>query len=226
MKTAFLGLLFFVGLLVLGVVVYSWPETHRYRMTVEVETPQGVRSGSSVVEVKEWREIRIFPDQHLAGGSLRGEAVAVDLPDGQTLYALLRGERSGFGDLLRAALGPFDSPAQKVGSPPKALPRRAPVGGGDTMIPTLPMLVRFRDPTIPASVERVDPDNLAASFGAGIRLRRITMQSTEDPVTKGILNKLFWLPCYYDRMLDGVRGNNSQRFNNSLGTQYFLSQGE
>jgi hypothetical protein len=55
------------------------------------------------------------------------------------------------------------------------------------------MLVRFRDIADPTSVEKVDPDNLAASFGEGVKLRRITVQLTDDPVTTGIEKRLGWL---------------------------------
>ncbi len=52
------------------------------------------------------------------------------------------------------------------------------------------MLVRFRNIRDPSSVETVDPDNLAKSFGAGVRLKRITVQITDDPVTSGIDKRL------------------------------------
>jgi hypothetical protein len=61
--------------------------SYRYKMTVEVETPQGLRSGSSVIEVR------------TSGGGLtntggiqsrvQGEAVAVDLGSRGALFALL-----------------------------------------------------------------------------------------------------------------------------------------
>ncbi|HBM06154.1 MAG TPA: hypothetical protein DD369_11230, partial [Erythrobacter sp.] len=56
-----------------------------------------------------------------------------------------------------------------------------------------PMLVTFGDLDDPASVERVDPDDLAATFGEGVRLKRITVQITDDPVTSGIEQRLGWL---------------------------------
>ena len=56
-----------------------------------------------------------------------------------------------------------------------------------------PMLVTFGDLDDPTSVERVDPDELAATFGEGVRLKRITVQVTDDPVTSGIGQRLGWL---------------------------------
>jgi hypothetical protein len=55
------------------------------------------------------------------------------------------------------------------------------------------MLVRFRDLHDPASVERVDPSDLAASFGAGVKLERMSIEITDAPVTKGIEAVLPWL---------------------------------
>lgn len=61
---------------------------YRYRLTVEVETPEGLKTGSSVIEVQQsvgrttmdgFGELLIL--------RIRGEAVAVDLPDGRTPYA-------------------------------------------------------------------------------------------------------------------------------------------
>ena len=63
---------------------YSLP-TYRYRMTVEVETPEGLRSGSTVIEVKNGSG----PTGGV-GSSVRGEAVAVDLGARGILFALLR----------------------------------------------------------------------------------------------------------------------------------------
>ena len=55
------------------------------------------------------------------------------------------------------------------------------------------MLVTFGDLSDPTSVEEIDPDDLAATFGEGVRLRRMTVQMTDDPVTSGIEQRLGWL---------------------------------
>jgi hypothetical protein len=50
-----------------------------------------------------------------------------------------------------------------------------------------PLLLRFGNIADPRTVEQVDPDNLAASFGYGVRLKRITITMLgKTPVTKGI----------------------------------------
>ncbi len=64
---------------------------------------------------------------------------------------------------------------------------------GEVPIANLGLLVRFRDPNDPTTVERVDPHNLAASFGVGVRLVHATVEITDDPLTTGIEKKLPWL---------------------------------
>ena len=64
---------------------------------------------------------------------------------------------------------------------------------GELPFKDLPVLVRFRDPKVPTSVELVDPLNLAASFGSGVTLTRASVEITDDPVTKGIESRLPWL---------------------------------
>jgi hypothetical protein len=197
----------------------------RYRMTVEVETPEGLRSGSAVREVD-------YEPAGYAGGNfnvfrlkLRGEAVAVDLPDGRVVYALLRSPR--FSDfsahiaidtLLPGAPGEQMSPGRSGFNPSspefetafagllanreiRALPSepaRRWSGGPEE---TWPLLVTFRDETDPASVVRVYPDNVAATLGRGVTIKRITLAITDDPVTEGIEKRLGWLAQVYDGML-------------------------
>lgn len=48
-----------------------------------------------------------------------------------------------------------------------------------------PMMVRFRDINDPMNVEQVAPK------AAGVR--RIVVETTRDPVTTGIMNRLGWL---------------------------------
>ena len=67
--------------------------TYRYRLTVEVETPDGLETGSNVIEVGQ-RLVR--PGSNPASRAIslraRGEAVAVDVAPDRTLFALLRSE--------------------------------------------------------------------------------------------------------------------------------------
>ena len=57
-----------------------------------------------------------------------------------------------------------------------------------------PIMVNFADVADPTSVALVDPDNLAASFGPGVRIKAVTLEITRASVTTGRLEELLpWL---------------------------------
>ena len=204
------GVLLGVAVLVSGCDALSRPATEaRYRMTVDVITPQGIKSGSSVIALRavsnpDWMR---QSSGRTGATSFKGEAVAVDLPGGKTLFALLRGEDEGTTPytLLRYAqkidMATVDNPQElleRMGGDHAVfvLPRRRETGCVSSQHcndSAYPLLVTFKDIADPTSVARVDPDNLAASFGAGYRLKAITVQVTDAPVTTGIGGRLGWL---------------------------------
>jgi hypothetical protein len=178
------------------------PAPVRYKMTVEVETPDGPKSGSAV------REVRYRPDrggwfplgESRARYSLDGEAVAVDLGPGRTLFALLS---SAPGDSDYARRIPDRMMGSVKGGPPRSeavtiWPPAHPEG--------VPLLVRFRDPNDSKSVEIVRPEALGASFGPGVSLKRISVQATGEPVTENIRKRLTWLGRSPEPSLDPGHG--------------------
>jgi hypothetical protein len=181
--------------------------TYRYRLSVEVDTPDGLKSGSSVIEV-----------DTRAGSNLRikvkGEAVAVDLPDGQMLFVLLRSDRNiGWaGQVMINLVSAWDGeggPAGKIRAISEyreliEVPRYFGKEFGKP-ISAYPMLVTFEDLAEPTSVMRVDPYDLATSFGEGVSLKRITVQVTDDPVTTGIEERLGWAEKLWPNKLNGDR---------------------
>ena len=203
------------ALALLGLTGCGKPEfpDYRYRLTVEVDTPQGLRTGSSVIEVHSVRE---HGSMERLLTPAKGEAVAVDLPGGKVLVALLTGENGSWAAAggLRDAYPPiaygladYQAHPDPFGAFVKeyqrmtrnrgvmVVPRTKLQGGGGRYeaISNYPRLVTFANIADPKSVVAVDADNLAASFGAGTKLRRITAQLTDDPVTVGIEKWLRWL---------------------------------
>lgn len=175
--------------------------SYRYRMTVEIDTPSGVRKGSGVIEV-----LPRLKGEHAADMAVDGEAVPVDLPGGRTIYALLRSESTedwagwillwlvrtpkmagaGFSDELRVV--------EKT-SALLILPRKFPPGAGRplTKEDARPTFVMFGNERHPETVRIVNSNHLTASVGEGVKLRRITLQVTDDPVTRDIANRLPWV---------------------------------
>lgn len=165
---------------------------YRYRLRVIVETPQGLREGSSVIQVQ-WQPA-IFG---AAGYKMVGEAVAVDLPDNQTLFVTLRSGRDNADWSAWALSGIVPDVRYPEGEPRVETPvprevRIAPKGSRE-MMPNWPTFVKFRDQNISETIEEVDPDDLAKSFGPGIKLKSLTIQFTTDPITTGIEKRLPWV---------------------------------
>src|SRR3546814_15807702 len=73
-------------------------------MTGEVGTRQGVRSGRSVIETTNTKGRRTGQGSGLTA-TMEGEAVAVDLGSGQTLFALLNDDRQAASDYHAKLLG-------------------------------------------------------------------------------------------------------------------------
>ena len=199
---------------------------YRYRLTVEVDTPEGLKTGSSVIEVEQ-RLVR--PGSNPAGAAVerrvRGEAVVVELPDGHTLFALLRSDNNvEWASNVMQTLAPrikgenfeqqLDNMLALEGE--KVLPRMFPPTGHLGERSAYPVLVTFGNIDDPTSVDLIDPENLAATFGEGVSLRRITVQITKEPVTVGIGQRLGWLSEYPEPRLDpdyrgSINPNLSQR---------------
>ena len=172
---------------------------HKYRLTVEVETPQGRKSASGVLAV--------HPDRSYSrGGHTKtvGDAVYVDLGGGKNLVALLAHidknlELDGTNYVaLRAYLAggkrvSFNEMNRQTGI--------VPVTGA-----LIPVLATFADPANPGTARNVSPDESETALGKGYRLHGITAEAVPngfwpldfggalgEPVTRGIQSRLPWL---------------------------------
>ena len=199
------GILVVGALAIGGCDAFGSRATYRYRLTVEVDTPSGPRKGSSVIEVTN-RALGGLQGERVDARA-RGEAVAVDLLGGQTLFALLRSEAGNVdaaaGYAPSALMPPNTDPeggaanwirrvrAMAVIGRSGELPRwRTPISPEKEPQSQYPLFVTFRDVNDPKTVERVDPDDFAKSFGFGMSLKRVTVQITDDPVTTGLQKRL------------------------------------
>lgn len=173
---------------------------YRFRLTGWVECDGEIVRGSSVIEIARMR------GYDGVGGKVHGEAVAIDIPGRATLFLLLRD--AGSPDW--AMWMPHHAFARQLGAAAagdgKVLDRLSHSAGTiATLAPAhYPTMARFRDINDPATIERVDPADLAASFGPGVRFKGITVELTNDRVTTGIGRRLPWL----DKILGGMARDN------------------
>ncbi len=161
---------------------YSWHQ----KLTAVIETPEGEVLGSAVTSI-EWT------GNFFSGGwggadkhqKTIGEAVTVDLGNGRYLFALLGGEATA--NLATQLVMDTTKRAwsEKAFEGVHKLPRPT------TITPKLyPLLVTFDDINDPKTVKKVDPTDLAAAFGSGYSLKSITLEITDEPVTKGRVEKV------------------------------------
>ena len=189
-----LVLLIFLPLLLAGCKEkFEW----RQKMTVTVETPAGEVSGSSVSAVS-WQEHAVrFPDGMGWHYNVTGEAVVVEVTPGRYLFALLTGAGTTeyMGSVAPASIAGHEG---RVISPELFDEVRDKRGraAGVIVVPDYqyPLMVTFADIADPASVKLVNPNDLAASFGPGVRLKSVTLEVTNEPVTAGRLETVLpWI---------------------------------
>jgi hypothetical protein len=172
---------------------------HKYRLTLEVETPAGMKSASGVISV--------HPDRgYSRHGHTRsnGDAVFVDLGEGKNLVALLAhiDKTIDLDGVNFVALRAYNAAGRNVSfNEMSRMTGAVPVTGA-----LLPVLMTFARLDDPASAHTVEPDDLIAAFGKGFRLKSVSAEAVPngfwpldfggalgEPVTRGIGEKLKWL---------------------------------
>lgn len=211
----------------------------RYRMTVTVETPEGIKTGSAVREVRVEKGLKLLPEMG-ASVELTGEAVVVDLGKRGVLFALINGDdawRIIFDLFPVKDLAPLTAEGIRYYSGLKN-------AKASLQAERYPTFVRFRDLNDPKSVEDVRPSEVIdkfkaaypnrqivspeEAFGHGVRIKEVTLEMTEETPTQTVGKFLPWLQDYYDKMLDGRRYNfidAENKLANSLSSGAFATGG-
>ncbi|MFO0990711.1 MAG: hypothetical protein U1E67_02120 [Hyphomicrobiales bacterium] len=172
----------------------------RYRLTVEVETPEGIKTGSSVIEVR-YSQGMALGDVSGLQSRIWGEAVYVDLGAGRNLVVTLTRSESG----RKTARSPSELPLIlfKLDTNPLGSWGNPPAQGSRDVAPEmLPTLVTFRDPADPISVKLVEPDQLESAFGPEVRIANATIEITKDNAEATIERHLPWLSDHPEPSLD------------------------
>jgi hypothetical protein len=172
----------------------------RYRLTVEVQDGDQVKSGSSVIDASYYIDPGwIWEGPHNYFGEVLGYAPTVDLGEKGMLFLTFdqtqtpeqmreRGKqnRCSFGVIGCLPFAAYNKSGvwqddRERNAILKEMARQ--IGPRDVPLAMLPRLGRFRDMSEPLSLTLVSPYDLAASFGPGVELRRVILQITNDSVT-------------------------------------------
>ena len=200
----------------------SWPRFFKYRLTLNVSVDGVVKSGTVVNELSISFNDGIFAGMGNAfTPGCRGDAVVVDLGDKGLLFVLLTGDetrknKGGYYmndhppvDFVGSNIPNWSDRRQKDAQNIDTLAKRR---GAVRVEPRyLPLMVRFRDINNPATVERVDPTDLAKTYGPGVRIDSALLEITGDAPTRGIAKRMpEWFGRYQKergRALDGNIGH-------------------
>ena len=195
-----LGPLALLAVLVIGDQIRINHPGHKYRLTVEVETPAGIKSASGIMAVT--------PDRGYSRNGhtqTSGDALFIDLGGGKNLVALLAHfdktlDLEGINYVALRAYGAAGG--QRVAFSQMSKMRGVvPVTGA-----LIPVLATFADPADPGTMRTVPPDHLDAIFGPGYRLHGVSAEVVPngfwpldfggvlgEPVTRGIKARLPWV---------------------------------
>lgn len=204
------------AIVMLGVLgfLFSTSDDWKVRMTVTIDTPEGIRTGSSVWRIHRHSEPSFFPAQ---GGVFdrvdKGEAVVIDLGKRGVVFALLRGADWIVDYSHIVAL--------------KAFPDRGetPLGTEFELSPhQYPMFVIFSDLKDPKTVRLVYSeryfnkaysstasvqgftidDGFENAFGVGVKIKAIKLEMTDDAVSLNLDKLLPWISQIHGLNLAGT----------------------
>ena len=185
--------------------------TWRYKITVNVDTPEGMKTGSAVREVTFTPSISLMPDATPKPRS-KGEAVVVDMGKRGVLFAIT--DYNDYQRVFRAF------PFPRGGTTPEGLKYYSSLKDAKKLLKG-DQFVNFRDIKDPLTVRAVvskktpelqhlygdDLTDFHEAFGEDVNLLDVIIQMTEEPVTLGIVDKyLLWLPERKKGALDGRMG--------------------
>lgn len=187
--------MFLIALALMGIFfMLFYPSfSYTYRITIEVETPEGIKTGSSVIQV--------FTKQHTEIGQnysrldcrynskALGEAVVVDLGERGILFAPLMDSPYG------VRIFPFTFTGQGCkGYAKTGIPEYAKVKDFKATVPKghYPTFVHFKDINDIATMKKVGMNELANFFGEGVKIKDIIVESTTDPIEWKIEKILKW----------------------------------
>lgn len=169
-------------------------EWRKRAYVVEVDTPQGMVSGRSIV-ANRFDCGYSFPQGRICSESYKMEAAAVDLPNGETLYMTVTQAMPFFGG--------FAWDDSKSTEFTRTFDRNM-----------LPNFVMFKDESDPTTIYEIDPEK---EFGNGYTIRQAYINlDTDEEITNNIPKRLPWL----NGMKGMISGSTIRSFHGNILDRY------
>ena len=199
--TRWIGLVIIATALLAGDQIRLRRPDHKYRLTIEIETAQGLKTASGVFAV---HPNRSYGGSGSAGTQTKGDALVVDLDNSKSLVVLIAegGNPLDIDGMNYIAMRAINAATGKRVQfrELKSLVASAPVA--DEL---MPVMLAFADINDPSSARAIKPDQFSAAFDAQTKLRSLTIATLPpgwwpadfggalgEPMTRGIENRLPW----------------------------------
>jgi hypothetical protein len=162
--------------------------TCRYRLSIAVDVGGETKTASSVIEVI--LATRLLPEIFSpVERSVYGDAVFLDMGSKGNVVVLLACGPDG----TEGCVAEFVPQTFGVSGDLENLPRlQALRGSRDLTGKFMPTLITFGNLTDPKSARVVAPDRFEQVFGPVVHFKRVWIEMTDAPVTRGIERKLPW----------------------------------
>jgi len=197
-----IGVLFAATLSACTVPVY----VYRYKLSMQLDVNGELKQDATVVEVSQaYQTILNFGYPYKLHED--GEALVFETSNGAALTVPLsdpdpvpKGTRHAWGFAPDRVLfkaygisgGGFEESGYNSGLAQLVSKR----GPREISVDDLPQLLAFADLSKSDSAKYVEPRNLSPQLGVNVLIKKITIEVTDDPITKGIENKIPWLKSY------------------------------
>ena len=201
----------------------------RYKMTVEVETPEGIKAGAAVREISMRSRPMLMGESNDTRVDLeKGEAVVVDLGPRGVLFSTL----GAAGEAAWTFMNAFPSPCAEGKVSRCSIKYYRSLGVGtkaELAVRYYPFFVTFGDlkdhksakrllemkscpdpeTGIPDNSRCVEKDHFEALFGQGVRLKSVMVEVTQEPISSLVDKWIPWLetPARVPQSLGAVTKN-------------------
>ncbi len=165
--------------LLTGCIDYFVPHVWRYKITVEIETPEGIKSGSAVREVRAWRNlVGALPDANEITYEVIGEAAVVDIENNRVVLALPNYFR--FLDAFSVSRNNIQSVDHF---------KQIQTGEARDISFNDYSLIVFLDKNDPRSIATLTSKNIENKLGSRVKVKNIRIAITDEAVTSGRVRK-------------------------------------
>lgn len=174
--------------------------TWRYKMTVAVETPEGIKTGSAIREISAVSRPKRLGESNDTHIKLeRGEAVVIDVGANQPVFALLKGKD----DAITAFFKAFPShcsegPASRCGI--RYYSNLSKANAVELAVEDYPMFAAFKNTQDPKSIvalsqtgSQKNHSSFESFFGKKIKILSVKIEATNESFVSILYNWLPWL---------------------------------